>query len=97
MAIITYYGYCDGSGEYYVVIDSEKCDGCGECVVVCPPKALKMETQLIDLEDKTVAAVTEEHRKRIRYVCQPCKPETGKSSCVLACPREAIRCVWKPR
>jgi Fe-S-cluster-containing hydrogenase component 2 len=95
--MITYYGYADGSGEYYVVIDAEKCDGCGKCVIACPHNALLMETQLIDLEDKTVAAIAEEHRKRIRYTCQPCKPETGKTPCVLACSRNAMRCVWNPR
>jgi hypothetical protein len=56
-----------------------------------------METQMIDLEDKNVAAVAEEHRKKIKYACQPCKPENGKTPCVLACEFEAIKCVWNPR
>ncbi len=97
MFIITYYGYCDGSGEFYVVIDAEKCDGCGKCVTKCPQNALQMETQLIDLEDKLVAAVTEQHRKKIKYTCSPCKPETGKTLCVMTCKQGAIRCVWNPR
>ena len=94
---MTYYGYCDGSGEFYVVIDAEKCDGCGECVTKCPQGALQMETQLIDLEDKLVAAVTEQHRKKIKYTCSPCKPDTGQTICVMACKRGAISCVWNPR
>jgi NAD-dependent dihydropyrimidine dehydrogenase PreA subunit len=94
---ITHYGYTDGSGEFYVVIDAGKCDGCGKCVAVCPQKALVMETMLIDLDDKTVAAVAEEHRKKIKYTCQPCKPETGKAPCVVVCPQVAIKCVWNPR
>jgi len=80
-----------------VVIDAEKCDGCAKCLAACPQKALRMEIQMIDLEDKNVAAVAEEHRKRIRYTCQPCKPDSGKSPCVLACSRKAINCVWNPR
>jgi Fe-S-cluster-containing hydrogenase component 2 len=56
-----------------------------------------METMLIDLDDKTVATVAEEHRKKIKYTCQPCKPETGKAQCVVACPQGAIKCVWNPR
>ncbi len=56
-----------------------------------------METQMIDLEDKNVAAVTEEHRKKVRYTCQPCAPESGKSPCVLVCPKKAITAVWNSR
>ena len=91
-----HYGYTDGSGEYYIIIDSAKCDCCGECVKKCPQNALEMITEMIDLEDKTVAAVTEQHRKKIRYTCAACKPENNKTPCVLACKQSAIRCVWKP-
>jgi Fe-S-cluster-containing hydrogenase component 2 len=52
---------------------------------------------LIDLDDKTVAAVTEQQRKNIKYTCSSCKPETGKAPCVLACEEDAIKCIWKPR
>jgi Fe-S-cluster-containing hydrogenase component 2 len=95
--VITYYGYTDGSGEYYIIIDDEKCNGCGTCIKACPQGALKMETMFIDLEDKMVAAVTEEQRKKIRYTCSPCKPETGDVPCVQACNQNAISCIWKPK
>ena len=95
--IITYYGYQDGSGEYYIVIDAEKCNSCSECIKQCPQGALKMETMFIDLEDKLVAAVTEEHRKKIRYTCAPCKPEDGVVPCVKACSQQAISCIWKQK
>ena len=61
--MIVYYGYRDSSGEYFIAVDSEKCDGCGKCVQQCPQNALELETMMVDLEDKLVAAVTEEHRK----------------------------------
>jgi Fe-S-cluster-containing hydrogenase component 2 len=97
MHIITYYGYQDGSGEYYIVIDSEKCDGCGDCIKKCPQNALKMEAMFIDLEDKMVAAVTEEHRKKIKYTCSPCKPESYSTPCIKACSQNAVNCIWKPK
>ena len=95
--MITHYGYIDGSGEFYIVIDSDKCSGCGRCIQVCPQSALQLESMFIDLEDKTVASVTEEHRKKIKYTCASCKPEGGKTPCILACESGAIKAVWNPR
>ncbi|MFA5364318.1 MAG: 4Fe-4S binding protein [Candidatus Bathyarchaeia archaeon] len=95
--MITYYGYTDGSGEYYIVIDAEKCNGCAECIKACPQNALQMQLEFIDLEDKNVAAVTDEHRKKIRYTCSPCKPENGNLPCVSSCKQNAISCIWKPK
>lgn len=94
--MITHYGYIDGSGEYFIVIDSDKCSGCQKCVEACPQKALEMVTEFIDLEDKTVAAVSETHRKKIRYTCAECEPQNNQTPCVLACSQGAISCVWKP-
>ena len=93
--MIMHYGYSDGSGEYYITIDTDKCSGCGKCVRRCPQSALQTESLLIDLEDKTVASVSEDHRKKIKYTCASCKPETNKSPCVLSCETKAISCTWK--
>jgi len=54
-----------------------------------------MITMMIDLEDELVVAVTEEHRKKIKYSCAPCKPEK-RPPCVSACEQEAITHTWKP-
>ncbi|MGA3059527.1 MAG: 4Fe-4S binding protein [Candidatus Bathyarchaeia archaeon] len=94
---MTHYGYSDGSGEYYISIDTDKCSGCSKCVKHCPQSALQLETMFIDLEDKIVAAVVEVHRKKIKYTCSSCKPETNKAPCVLACENKAINCTWKPQ
>ena len=94
--MIVHYGYIDGSGEYFIVIDSDKCSGCRKCVEICPQNALEMITELIDLEDKTVAAISELHRKKIRYSCAGCNPQDNKTPCLLACEQFAIRFVWKP-
>jgi len=96
ISIITHYGYSDGSGEYYIIIDTEKCNGCSKCVEQCPQDALELITTMVDLDDELVAAVKEEHRKRIKYTCSPCKPESRKTPCMLACEHEAITCTWNP-
>ena len=93
--MIMHYGYSDGSGEYFITIDSDKCSGCGKCIQKCPESALQLESVFIDLEDKTVASVKEKHRKKIKYTCEPCKPESNNASCVLSCDAKAIKCTWK--
>jgi Fe-S-cluster-containing hydrogenase component 2 len=92
--VITHYGYIDGSGEYFIVVDSDKCVGCGKCVTACPQTAFELITEFIDLEDKTVAAIKESQRKKIKYTCDVCRPEANQTPCVLACPEKAIKCIW---
>jgi len=96
MIIITYYGYKDGSGEYYIIVNAKKCNGCDKCAEQCPQDALEVTTMIVDLEDQLVVAVREEHRKKIKYTCSPCKPESGRTPCVLACEQKAIECIWNP-
>jgi len=90
--MITYYGYKDGSGEYFISIDSDKCNGCGECIEKCPKKILKLETVMINLEDKLVSSVKEEFRRQIKYVCNNCHPDN--ILCVLSCKEKAITTIW---
>jgi Fe-S-cluster-containing hydrogenase component 2 len=49
---------------------------------------------MVDLEEKLVATVSEKYRREIKYTCSPCKPESRKPPCVLACDTEAISCSW---
>jgi Fe-S-cluster-containing hydrogenase component 2 len=93
--MIMHYGYSDGSGEYFITIDSDKCSGCGKCVQKCPESALQLEKTFIDLEDKTVVSVKEKHRKKIKHTCDPCKPESNSAPCVLSCDAKTIKCTWK--
>lgn len=87
------YGYTDGSGSYYITIDTDLCDGCDKCMTACPVGVLEL---IVDDYDDTVAAVTDEHRRRIKYSCAPCKPTSGPVvlPCVAACPKEALVHSW---
>ncbi len=90
---IANYGYTDGSGDYYIIVDTDKCDGCGKCVEACPQDVLEIIT---DDYDDLVVTVKEEHSKNLKYVCAPCKPVSGPANlkCKLACPTDAITHSW---
>lgn len=91
------YGYKDGSGEYFLTIDTDLCDGCGKCVKACPANVLGVGEDANDpLSDKIVAFVRNEERKKIKYTCGPCKPATNRPPlpCVVACPHKAITHNW---
>jgi len=89
-----HYGYEDGSGRYYITVDTERCTGCEDCVVICPAGVLEMMEE-DPVEGRLVAAVAEGHRRKIKYSCNPCKP-TGYSSvpCVEACEPLALTHSW---
>jgi hypothetical protein len=64
------YGYMDGSGNFFITIDTDY--------------------------DDEVAAIKEEHRKKVKYDCGPCKPITDRPPlpCVAACTPGAISHSW---
>jgi len=91
------YGYKDGSGEYFITIDTDKCNGCGKCVEACPGKVLAVgEDQNDPLNEDEVAFVVDEERKKIKYTCGPCKPVSSRPvlPCVAACEPGAITHSW---
>lgn len=91
------YGYKDGSGEYFITIDTEKCDSCGKCAEVCPEKILVMVEDPFDpMSEKNVPMVIEAERKKIKYTCGPCKPVDVESiePCIKACEPGAITHSW---
>jgi ferredoxin len=91
--MIANYGFKDGSGDWYVVIDTDKCNGCGKCVEVCPEKIFEVGPDEFDiLREEPVAFVKYDERKKVRYICAPCKPGYGVEPppCVAACEPGAI-------
>ena len=48
------------------------------------------------LEDDKMAVVKDEHRKKIKYSCAPCKSDndSSKEPCIAACELQAITHSW---
>ncbi|NWF93313.1 MAG: 4Fe-4S binding protein [Syntrophaceae bacterium] len=91
--MIANYGFKDGSGDWFITIDTDRCNGCGKCANVCPAKILEIGPDEIDVSrEESVAFIKHEERKKIRYACAPCKPGYGRKppACVEVCQPGAI-------
>ncbi|MDD5094622.1 MAG: 4Fe-4S dicluster domain-containing protein [Dehalococcoidia bacterium] len=90
---IAQYGYNDGSGEYWITIDSNFCDGCGSCVKACPEHVFEV---IPDDYDDNVSMVKETVKKKLKYLCSSCKPISGERhlACIEACPLGGISHSW---
>ena len=95
--MIIHYGYKDGSGSYYVSINAEKCDACYTCIEKCPEQILKIDTVLVDLDDKQVAVVDEASRNKLQYICATChkQNQVTEMPCSCACKKGAISTTWE--
>jgi ferredoxin len=97
------WGYQDGSGAYFITIDTDKCDGCGECADACPQGVFEIGEDPADpLREDPVAFVCEDQRKKLRFTCSPCKtyltskgegPARGPSLEILARELKKLPCV----
>lgn len=97
--MIANYGYKDGSGDFFISVDTEKCDGCEDCVTACPAGVFEMVEDEFDIDaENELAAVSREHSRKLKYSCGPCKPASGfdKSDlpCVKSCEPGAIDHSW---
>jgi ferredoxin len=92
------YGYSDGSGNYFITIDTDKCTGCGDCVSVCPAEIFVVveEDPNDPMNDQPVAMCRPDKKKKVKYECGPCKPSTDRPPlpCVQICHAEAISHSW---
>ena len=87
------YGYADGTGDYFITIDTDKCDGCGECVTACPENLLELAE---DDYGKVVAKVKDEVRIKLGYLCPGFNPGCSEKeiNCHSVCKNEAISHTW---
>lgn len=95
--MLAHYGYKDGSGEYFVAIDTDKCNGCGACVTACPVGLFEVIANPFNpLAGNPIAVVKEDHRKKLKYSCAPCKPTGARPPlpCVMSCQPTAIAHSW---
>jgi len=89
------YGYLDGSGQYFITIDTDKCIDCKThpCVSACPQGMFNIFTNDYDEE---VAEIKTEFRKKLKYECTQCKPVTARPPlpCQTACKPGAVQHSW---
>ena len=85
------YGYSDATGDYFITIDTALCDGCGQCIPVCPAGILVL-SQEGNAPPK--ATVREEARKRLAFLCPGLSHCPSQVTCHDACPKKAISHSW---
>jgi ferredoxin len=91
-ALKAQYGYADGTGEYYITIDMQKCDGCGRCVEVCPAQIFEVKGE----GQKRTAMVKDELRRKLALLCPGfgiCGKENAVN-CHSVCHGSAITHSW---
>ena len=92
------YGYKDASGDFFITIDTDKCNGCEDCVPACLAGVFEvMEEDPNDpLREEPVAVVRADKKKKLKYECNPCKPSKDRPplACVEACKAAAISHSW---
>ena len=92
------YGYSDGSGSYFITIDTDRCDGCGDCPSACPAGVFQVvgEDPNDPMREEAVAIVRADKTKKIKNECAPCKPASDRPPlpCEEACPQGAISHSW---
>jgi Fe-S-cluster-containing hydrogenase component 2 len=92
------YGYSDGSGNYFITIDTERCNGCNDCVAACPASVFEVvdEDPNDPFREGPLAIVRQDKKKKVKYECNPCKPlrERPALPCTEACKAGAISHSW---
>ena len=87
------YGYSDGTGDYFITIDTGRCDGCGECVPACPPGIFEVAK---NDASQPKAKVKEEAKKKLAFLCPGFHACSSKLevNCHRVCQKDAISHTW---
>lgn len=91
--MLAHFGFKDGSGDWFLTINTDVCTGCSECMEVCPAHILEITNNEYDpLSENKVVIVKQEERNKLRYKCAPCRPNYGDNPppCTLVCKSNAI-------
>ncbi len=90
-ALKAQYGYADGTGEYYITIDMQKCDGCGRCVEACPAQVFAIGREAGDK-----VAVKDGARKKLALLCPGFNVCSKRNlvNCHSVCQKSAIEHSW---
>lgn len=86
--VIANYGYQDGYGEFYITIDTDKCNGCDKCVEACPKDLFIM---ILDDYDEFKPMVKEEMCNELEHVCDAAACDY---KCHKVCDQNAISHSW---
>ncbi len=94
--MLSNYGFEDGTGTYYIQIDTDACIDCEtrDCVEACPDKLFEIIED--DWEDE-VASIREEMRNQIKTACASCKSTEMAGAippCSASCSYGAIKHTW---
>ena len=94
--MIANYGYQDGSGTYYISIDTDCCIECAAgraCLAACPQQLFE---PVVDDYDDEVVWIKPQQRRTLASDCAACKPAAGYSSlpCSAACTPGALLHSW---
>lgn len=94
--MIANFGFDDGSGAYYISLDTNKCCECKEksCLNGCPAGIFTVE---FDDWDNEIVVLKTSKRNKIKSICEQCKPIDNRPEllpCQIACPLCAIVHSW---
>jgi len=95
---LAHYSYRDRSGNYFITIDTDERNCCGDCVSACPEEIFEVveEDPNDPMNDEPLDIVRQQKKKRLECECGPCKLPNDRLAlpCVLVCRAGAISYSW---